>query len=276
MGCPHCLQDSLPNNQHMSAEVFRKALEFGEWSGNLRYNISGGEPTEHPNFAGLLEILFDRLNAKARPDHIYTLLTGHMVPVFTLISNGDWFADEEKVKYIVDKVLSNTHLDCLQVCSIERLYKNYEFIKANTNKLKCLSPKVFVHTGDILAMEDLGRARTSQGFVRKQVESNKYFMSCLNCSLVSKQESDIKSLMSTLFFCDQTCKPLVDWKGDVHLSESHICPSVGNVLTDSFEEIWQRMRKFKPCGKCLQYRRFMESNDPKIIQVRRILLSDEY
>lgn len=275
MGCPHCLQDSQPNSQHMADEVFRKALAFGEWSGNIRYNISGGEPTEHPNFAGLMEILFEQLDAQAKPDHIFTMMTGHTVPVFTLLSNGDWFADEKQTKYIVEKVLCNNHLECLQICSIDGLYKNYDFINDNTAKLEWLSPKVYVYTAGIKAMDDLGRARKAPDFVRRQVENNKHFMSCLNCSLVSKQVNDIRILMNTLFLHDQSCKPLIDWKGDVHLSESHLCPSVGNVMKDSFDEIWQRMRNFKPCGRCLQYKRFMESDEPKIIQAKKIILSDE-
>lgn len=275
MGCPHCMQDSLPNGQHMSKEVFRKALEFGAWSGNLRYNISGGEPTEHPNLAELMELLFEHLNTLAQPMHIYSLMSGNIVPVFTLISNGDWFAYEDKVKYIKDNVLSNPHLDCLQICSVKGLYKNFGFIKDNMDVLKKLSPKIYVHTDGITSMEDLGRARTAPLFVRLQVESNQHYMSCLNCSLVSKQVTDIRNLMQSLFVYDQTCKPLIDWKGDVHLSESHLCPSVGNIMTDSFEDIWERMQKFKPCGKCLQYKRFLESSEPKTIQAKKILQSYE-
>lgn len=69
----------------------------------------------------------------------------------------------------------------------------------------------------------------------------------------------------------QFCKPSVDCEGNVHMSESRLCPSVGNVNTDNFADIWQRMRAFRPCGHCKQYKKFMESERPVIAAARRMM-----
>jgi MoaA/NifB/PqqE/SkfB family radical SAM enzyme len=73
----------------------------------------------------------------------------------------------------------------------------------------------------------------------------------------------------------QLCKPSVDADGGVHLSESRLCPSVGNVVTDSFTDIWSRMRRFRPCGQCAGYRRFMESQRPDIVRARQMIFGEQ-
>ena len=70
------------------------------------------------------------------------------------------------------------------------------------------------------------------------------------------------------------CKPFVDYKGNVHLSESHLCPSFGNVNNNYWLEIFNNLREAKPCCKCALGKKFLESQDIKI-QVARNLLGFE-
>ena len=55
------------------------------------------------------------------------------------------------------------------------------------------------------------------------------------------------------------------------LSESWLCPSVGNVNTDPFESIWLKMRQFRPCGGCLGCKRYLTEDTPKMVAARRLL-----
>jgi len=55
MNCSHCMEDASPNGEHMTIETFEKTIKFVK-----QYNpfliISGGEPTEHPEFKQFIEL----------------------------------------------------------------------------------------------------------------------------------------------------------------------------------------------------------------------------
>ena len=263
LNCPHCLQCSSENGHHMSEEVFRKALEFGKWSGCWRYNISGGEPTEHPDFERFIDLL------SAYVEDIQMPIPGF--PSITIESNGEWARSVPKTN-AVKRVLKHRRLEAFQVSSFKGLYKNYDFIQKYKRKIEALSSKVRVVTTGIISMQDLGRAALSiNPSIEKAVMENKYNISCLNGCFVSKQTDDMTSLSYLFFQGNQTCKPFVDWKGDVHWSESICCPSYGNVLKEDFETIWQNLRKAVPCGKCRLYKKLIESTDPKIVFARNVM-----
>lgn len=263
MNCPHCMQNSTENGHHMSEEVFKKTLEFGAWSGAWLYNISGGEPTEHPDFGHFMELLTKHL------EDIHFPIPD--LPAFTIESNGEWARSVPKTA-AVKKVLKSKRLAGFQISSFKGLYKNYDFIQKYKKKIEALHPRMVVVDTGIISMQDLGRAATSQNpSIEKAITENKYHMPCLNGCLLSKQTDDIRFLSTNLFQHAQNCKPFVDWKGNVHWSESICCPSYGNVLTDDFETIWQNLREAKPCGKCRLYKKFLNSTDPKIVHARVIM-----
>lgn len=263
MNCPHCMQNSTENGHHMSEQVFRKVLEFGEWSGAWLYNISGGEPTEHPDFGRFMELLEGHLSKVELP------VPG--LPAFTVESNGEWARVASKTA-AVKKVLKSKRLGGFQISSFKGLYKNYDFIQKYKKKIEALHPRMVVVDTGIISMQDLGRASTSQiPSIQKAIEDNKHHVSCLNGCLLSKQIYDMPWMSHILFQNAQNCKPFVDWKGNVHWSESICCPSYGNVLTDDFETIWQNLREAKPCGKCRLYKNLLNSTDPKIVRTRAML-----
>ena len=130
--------------------------------------------------------------------------------------------------------------------------------------------KVIVNADAHIFMQDLGRARTNPD-AQKEVEQNPHFMSCLNATLTAIQIADPQMFGITMMLHRQFCKPSVDCEGNVHMSESRLCPSVGNVNTDNFADIWQRKRAFRPCGHCRQYLKFMESPRPDIAAARAVM-----
>lgn len=262
MNCPHCLQNSTTNGNHMTEEVFRKTLEFGAWSGCWRYNISGGEPTEHPDFEGLMSILHRHLSDNPMPIPMY--------PTFTVESNGEWIRDAAKVN-VVKKILKYERMEGFQVSSFRGLYRNFDFIQKYRKKIEALHPRMVVVSQGIVSMQGLGRARhTSNASVRKAVEENTHMPSCINGYFISKQTDNVREFSRALF-PTQTCKPFVDWKGNVHGSESMCCPAHGNVMTDSFETIWQNLREAVPCGKCRAYKNLLTSDEPKIAYARTLM-----
>lgn len=263
LNCPHCMQKSTENGHHMTEEVFRKAIEFGIWSGAWTYNVSGGEPTEHPEFERFINMLSDAL------DEVYLVDCAN--PVFTVESNGEWVRDIQKTN-VVKRILKKKNIAGFQISSFKGLYKNYDFIQKYKSKIKALSSKICVVDTGIISMQDLGRAATTDNQkIKKAIADNQHHVACLNGCLISKQIYDMTWMSHVLFQNAQHCKPFVDWKGNVHWSESICCPSYGNVLTDDFDTIWQNLRNAVPCGKCGLYKNLKESTDIKIIMAREIM-----
>lgn len=81
-GCRHCLQNALSDGPHMTEATFRRVIEFGRFLKNPLYVISGGEPTEHPQFFEFCKML-DRLIGKE----------AH----FSITSNGMWYPEQKEM-----------------------------------------------------------------------------------------------------------------------------------------------------------------------------------
>lgn len=268
MGCPHCLQDSKVGDFHMSMDTFMNALKFGKYMMNFRYNISGGEPTSHPMFAEMMDALSEHLHKNSFAGLKYLGIPAKY-PSYTIESNGSFTKNPVIVKKMVE-IVKDDMFEMLQICSIRGLYKNYDFIsKYKPRIMSKFKPKVFVYQDKIRAMKSLGRASSNDDML-DEAKSNTYFMSCMNSSLLAIQSGTPEVFSINAFTREQTCKPLVDWKGDVHMSESCTCPSVGNVNTDEFIDIWKNMRKFRPCGRCHEYKKLVEYDNEKIKEVKRI------
>lgn len=266
MECPHCMQDSKIGDYHMSFTTFDNALRFGHFMGTVQYNISGGEPTSHPDFVNLIRYIDRFLNNncldKSRP-------LSAMFPSYTVESNGMFINDREIVESI-KKLLESIRFAAMQICSMKEWYKSYDFILKNKKKFENISKKVYVFTGEISTMKDLGRARINRK-ANKRAADDKYHMSCLNGTLAAIQCINPKKFSEALTLSNKSCTPIVDWLGNVHISESITCPSVGNVNMDSFDDIYNNMRNFRPCGKCYGFKRFMKSNTA-IIKNAKIIM----
>lgn len=250
-GCPHCLQDAQPDGPHMDLATFKAAYRFGLLLGQKIFVVSGGEPTEHPQFLEFCKELDNQLK--------------FFGGTFTVTSNGMWFPDR------VDEMLELAKLETfsgMQVYTNKKWYKDYDFIISHIKEINAL-PKVTVETTDIRSMQDLGRARTNAD-CQKEIAGSQYFMSCLNGHLLAAQVPD-PAYMGRYMGVGTMCKPLVDYKGDVHLSESCKCPSFGNVVIDNHMEIFQNMKAAKPCLGCAGGRKFAQSTRSDIVNARRLL-----
>lgn len=252
-GCPHCLQCSNPQGGMMEERTFIKAVKFLDFLGGKTILLSGGEPTLHPLFYEFCK----RLNFD------------YKVP-FCICSNGTWY-DDEKIVNQVKRISSFEYFTGMQVYSNKLFYKDYEEIKARAGFFKSLGKGILFDENPIIAMKDLGRARNCDTAQRMSEESG-YFQSCLNSSLMAKQAKHPSVFCRTFERVRmQFCHPMVDINGDVHLSESWLCQSCGNIIEDGFATIWTNMVNYQPCGGCKDYQRFRRSMRPDIIKAQEIL-----
>ena len=256
MGCPDCMDDSSPNGGMMSRETFSKALSFAKDNGEVHILISGGEPTEHPCLVDFCK--------EINNTHIH----------FSIASNGMWLGDSSK-EWNIEKISMMRNFLAGQIYSNPKWYRLHEDTcrRYEESRGKWTAMKWTLDTCDIRAMSDIGRARLNDR-VRDEAYSSTFHNMCLTACVTAAQVDSLPDFFHMMFMQQRFCTPMVDYKGDIHMSESCLCPSIGcNVNTHTNEQIWGAMKLFRPCGGCTPCRRFMEEQTPKMVTHQKCLRS---
>ena len=253
MACPHCMDNADPNGPMMSMDTCQKAVAFAKDGGARLLIVSGGEPTEHPQ-------LFDICR-----------LISHAHLNFSLCTNGMFMGDPRK-EWALEKVTRLGGYCGSQLYTNPKWYRLHRqtIEKYESNRAKYESWKILLDTTDIRAMKDIGRAKDNRQALA-EAEASPYHNSCLSACLTLAQAANPKDFFNLMFMQTRFCTPMVDCMGKVHMSESWLCPSCGNVNTDSKEAIWLKMRQFRPCGGCIGCRKYLTENSPKMAMARRLL-----
>ena len=253
MGCPHCMDDANPYAPHMTEDTCRNAVAFAKSSGVHLLIVSGGEPTEHPKFFDLCRIVSQ---------------SGLR---FSICSNGMWLGDPRK-EWMMEKVCRLDGFCGGQIYSNPKWYRlhNQTVSKWNAQGAKWEALHLLFDTTDIRGMQALGRAKSCPEAM-KEAESSPFHNSCLASCLTLVQSPTPQDFFRLMFMQERFCIPMVDFKGDVHMSEVWSCPSCGNVNEDTYDALWLKMRQFRPCGGCLGCQRYLAENTPKMAAARRLL-----
>ena len=251
--CPHCMQCAGPERtEFMSKEMFLKALEFAKNINSHVLSISGGEPTSHPLFFEFLE----------------AALNSGMLSV-SVLSNGTFLRDHAFTERFAYMVKGNDNF-FMQISSFKELYANYdEMHKPNMKGLRLFGKKVVVcdETNTDMKMKPLGRACSGKWYEEaKQVNG---FPSCANSCLILAQSLQHRNLgVGMLMEMHQRfCLPIVSFDGSIRLGEAEQCKVVANI-TDSLEEINDKLFSFRPCGGCESYKWHLQN--PSTIQEKAV------
>lgn len=244
MGCPHCMQESTPRGRHMTEETFEKVLAFCRDAQPMVVNITGGEPTEHPDW-----LYFTRC-----------ILALPSVKIVTIITNGAWIEDKvERIK-IARLIRREKGRAKVQVYSNLKYYKDHEWTidhKQQFRSIGCLpdfdSP---------IPIQDLGRARKN---CREETEKSTHVPSCINSHLIAKQAHSMNEFFMCCIQAAKFFRPLIDPDGNIHMSESWLCPAVAHV-SDGATEVFRKMKESSPCGGCRLYKNF-EQKFPKEMEM---------
>lgn len=254
MNCPHCLDSCVPCNEHMSMETFDKAIEFATVKTCAAVAlISGGEPTHNP--------LWEEMLRKAADSFMHAVL----------VTNGEWLGSEKENALI--SVLKDCSNVSVQITSVKGLYRLHEETvkKVQTFKMRLrdmnLKQRLSFWT-EKLNILALGRAAENVE-IMKMSEEHGFTMSCLTPALISAQ-LPLEDAIGMLERKGKFCKPLVDWKGDIHWSESVLCPHFGSVY-DDYSEIREKAFRWRPCGKCADYRKLLAKTDPAYMSAKKVL-----
>jgi len=244
MNCPHCMQDSNPRGKHMTDETWEKVLTFCEQAQPPVVNITGGEPSEHPQFLEMTKAL---LNIKS-------------VRVLTIITNGAWIEDSKIRIGIAKLIRSNKGRVKVQVYSNEKYYRNHEWTVEHGSQFRSIG--CIADFDSPIFMQDLGRARNN---CQEEVRESDHVPSCINSHLCAMQTHSLTEFFWACVQAGKFCRPLIDINGGIHMSESWLCPAVANV-SEGVTEAFRKMRVSRPCKGCQLYKNF-ERRFPKEMEI---------
>lgn len=224
--CTHCFREAHPAGLHMDNRVWIATLDFIKRSRINIVLVSGGEPTEHPRFEGMVEELLQ-------------------LPIATacILSNGSFIFDDVRRKKVF-RLLTNARVH-LQVCMDPRYYKNADKVKQFPwSMMRNTIAFDKVHSG-ILPM---GRASQLHEAV-----STTRSPTCANLYLLAKQLSVSKFSAFVLSYEMRTrrfCTPAIDPAGNIRAGEGNRCTILGNVTKYDDEKTMKTLREGKPCDIC--------------------------
>lgn len=259
MGCPHCMHNATPEPQHATDETVDLGIEFAKRIGTKCVLVSGGEPTMNPNWVDM------------------TSRVASAVPAVMIATNGTWLGNDDEEGKMIDLLKRHANIK-IQITSLRGLYREYERItsqypnftqKLKANKLKHRSGIVRGDATEIRNMLALGRAIDHEPS-RKMADENPYVMSCFQAAHITCQAKDLEKTISVLESRIHFCHPIVDWKGDIHWSESILCPAFGNVR-EEYDILRKKAVAWRPCGKCHGYQKFIAKTDMDYVMARVLM-----
>lgn len=245
MGCSHCMQCSTPDGGNMTTGIFLEAVKFAERSNVHVMLITGGEPTEHPDFEDIVAVCCRKF--------IMVIIT----------TNGMWIDDPDKVhtmKCLFDKYDNLT----MQVTNISKYYPK----TVDTQRIEDLFGHNVAFETNHLNLLALGRASQDPDLI-KESEGSLGTMSCFSSALVSAQ-LPYQMAIANMESRGKFCHPLIDYRGYLHWSESCQCPSFAH-LSDGFDEIIRKAHSWRPCLQCHDADKLRNNTSSKYTLAKQIL-----
>lgn len=247
MDCPHCMQEANAHGRHMNDKTFEQVMQFARDAQPLVVNITGGEPTEHPQWAA----------------YTRQVLELKSVAVATLLTNGAWIEDTKQRIEMARLIREQKGRLKVQVYSNPLYYQDHDWTVAHEQQFRSIGC-IPDFTDPILNMQDLGRARLN---CQDVTAASDYVPSCINSHLLAIQATSLHHFFLMSVQAAKFCRPLIDPDGGIHMSESWLCPTVAHV-SDGPTEAFRKMRQSRPCKGCRLYKNFEQQhpNEMKILQ----------
>ena len=199
-------------------------------------SITGGEPTEHPNWV----------------TYTKELMNNPFIRVLAILTNGAWIEDAKQRIAMAKLIQMGKGLVKVQVFSHPKYYKNHEWTVSHAAQFRSIG--CLPDFTDPIFMQDLGRARKN---CQEEVAQSDHVPSCVNSHLIAAQATSLHHFLSMAAQAGKFCRPLVDPNGNIHMSESWLCQTVAHV-SDGVDAVFQKMRTSRPCRGCRLYKNFSE------------------
>jgi organic radical activating enzyme len=214
MNCKHCLNNSNESGTHMKTKIFNDSIDKIKLWNPMALLISGGEPTDHPDFIEIVKYTKDRLkNTK-----------------IMIISNGLFTLEEIRVnKY---KKLDVT----FQITHDNKYYKK---------DIKIIDYDKFIYCDTIPSeLYNIGRARNiDYKFTNKP--------KCVNFRSFIVSGLSFKDTIKSSELRIKLCNPVIHPNGNITIGETNSCYVVGDIYDDD-KTIENNIKNFThdKCNKC--------------------------
>lgn len=189
MECTHCCLNSQKDGKHMTKEVFLKALDFYDRFLYKIMIVSGGEPTEHPNFEEYMDIILKRG---------YNLI---------ILSNGIWTLDERKDRYL----------------------SKYQFQIINDQRYYSKHIPVINHPNILVFGKVENPISKCTRSIKNNIYTKHAPKCFNLRSISKIQTSFAKVLYGYTLYLNKFCSPLIKWDGSIILGESDLCKPFGTI-----------------------------------------------
>ena len=228
--CKHCLVNALPTNNNIDKLTLDNCLKLLKYINPEFVNLSGGEITEMQNWYEIINYIINYISK----NNLRTKLI--------VLSNGSFLQKEsEKLKML--KLLEYNYIDLLYISTNKKFYKNFEKISELLKTFK--SEKLKINLNNRLNnLKNLGRAKNLNVNLNTTT-------SCNLCNLqIKKYHKNLKDFFNLI--PSLNCSPMINIDGNIYLGWSNECVSIGNINYNTYNEIYQNILNYKPCGKCKQ------------------------
>jgi hypothetical protein len=216
MNCSHCMIDANPNGEHMTRDIFLNAILF-----SIRYDpsmlfISGGEPTDHPDFIEYIQIakLYQRR---------------YNIPYILVASNGLFLENESYAEEVLNL---GVHF---QITNDSRYYPQ---------KIRKIEHPYLLYEDTLRQIAPIGRAVINNLEIPPQ--SPMCFnlrSSCIHFQDFFRAIYQLRTLPNPKF-----CSPSINVDGTISMGESNACYKIGTINSTG-EKIIANINAMK-CGKC--------------------------
>lgn len=211
MGCSHCMDDARPCDKHMSMRTFQDAISFFNQFGGIECLITGGEPTDNPEWIKMLEYALEHAHGS----------TGTGIAHITLTTNAMNIANNRDIQtYLLLLMQRYPGKLNIQVTHVDQYYPHHVDLSQS-----------FFHCGPVVvcnsieAIYPMGRARDNK--MPWQAKCSK----CFNIRSATRSFRDLSKASIMLAMRGKFCTPQVSINGDVKLGESTLCPPCSSIYT---------------------------------------------
>lgn len=210
MGCSHCMEDAQPNGRHMPISVFKQVLELHVQHGFPFLMLSGGEPTEHPDFVRI-----------AKAARLFS-------PVALVMSNGLWLHDGRCEEYLSLGIR-------FQIINDPAYYP----VRVEPVKHK----NIVVFAEKLIApVSPIGRAK------KNNLQTGRISPLCFNFRSCIHHLNDFRTAVGYLRHLGRMCTPSITVDGEIVAGESRFCSPMGN-LNSSMDELTKNAKALR-CSRC--------------------------
>ncbi len=214
MGCTHCMIEATPEGGHMSVDTFKDTAAFNAKFDPYLLFISGGEPTDHPQFLEILKI------AKSFKD------AGRVAAVL-VASNGMFLENKAYTKEILKFKIP------FQITNDPSYYPK---------RINKVDHPLFVYEHSIQLVSPIGRAASNK------LETKRQSPLCFNLRSLNLKYGVFIFAVKHLRSIMKMCSPSINIDGSVVAGESSSCYKFGTVNSPD-EELSRNLSNMK-CGKC--------------------------